>query len=77
MPDMPSVSAASVKRSSVSVMASRASRTRPGCSSRSADSRVPESFLASDSGENTVGITGASPMRRSKPIRTIVSICWL
>jgi hypothetical protein len=27
-----------------------------------------------DSGENSVGMTGASPMRRSKPMRMIVSI---
>jgi hypothetical protein len=38
---------------------------------------VPDSFLAIDIGEKIVGSTGASPMRRSKPMRTIVSICWV
>ena len=74
MPDMPSVRAASQNFTIVSVMASSASRTSPGCSLMSAESRLPDSFLAIDIGEKIVGSTGSSPMRRSKPMRTIVSL---
>ena len=53
----------------------RADRTSVGCSRRSAPRRPPDSLCARDSGEKRVGSTGASPMRRSKPMRMMVSIC--
>ena len=74
MPDTPSVSASWANLMSVSVIASRAPETSSGCSRRSCGNRSPDSFFASDSGEKSVGTTGASPIRRSKPRRMIVSI---
>ena len=75
MPPMPSRSASSLKRSTVSPMASTAPATASGRSRKSAARRSPESLRAIDNGEKTVASTGASPMRRSKPRRTIVSSC--
>src|SRR5881409_987924 len=48
----------------------------PGRSRRSAFRRPPDSFRASDRGENSVGTTGASPMRLSNPILMMISSCW-